>query len=483
MTKTPFVPSRLALMLAVVVVVPGLAVTPAVPQLPNPGSVSMSREDQERLGLKAMGEVYKQMPVLPDSSPITQYVQQLGRKLVTQIPQQYSWPYQFHVIEQKEINAFALPGGPIFVNIGTITAAQDEAQLAGVMSHEMSHVYMQHSAKAATSTKRTITEVLGAAAGALGGRVVGGLGQLLAGGLILRYSRTDESQADAVGAIIMYKAGYDPIELANFFETLSKQGGNPPQFLSDHPNPGNRTAAIDKEVKKWPAKSFSHDSESFQMARRQAVTIKAYGAQEIADGAKRGIWARQNMQAGAVPASVQQDVTSTAEEPTLENVSLEEIRPSNQFTELHQDGFSISYPANWSTASGQNSLTIAPRAGVSRNAVAYGVIVSAAQDPAAGSLDQVAQDLIQNLEQLNPGLHQNGPIRSIDVNGTSGRSIGLLSNSPIQQNGKPLPERDWLVLVPGSGGTFLDLILIAPERDFSALEPTYRKMIDSLRLQ
>jgi len=164
-------------------------------------------------------------------------------------------------------------------------------------------------------------------------------------------------------------------------------------------------------------------------------------------------------------------------------VRFEQIRPSTQFTELQQDGFSISYPANWSTASGQNSLTIAPRAGVSRNAVAYGVIVSAAQDPAAGSLDQVAQDLIQNLEQLNPGLHQNGPIRSIDVNGTSGRSIGLLSNSPIQQNGKPLPERDWLVLVPGSGGTFLDLILIAPERDFSALEPTYRKMIDSLRLQ
>jgi len=80
----------------------------------------MSREDQQKLGFQAMGEVYKQMPVLPDSTPLTQYVQRLGKRLVKQIPQQYSWPYEFHVIAQKEINAFALPGGPMFINIGTL---------------------------------------------------------------------------------------------------------------------------------------------------------------------------------------------------------------------------------------------------------------------------------------------------------------------------------------------------------------------------
>ncbi|MBV9181753.1 MAG: M48 family metalloprotease [Acidobacteria bacterium] len=473
----------LAMMLVVVLTLPTRAVTPAVPQLPRPGTVSMSREDQEKLGLQAMAEVYKQMPVLPDSSPITEYVQQLGRKLVTQIPQQYTWPYQFHVVQQKEINAFALPGGPIFINIGTISAAQDEAQLAGVMSHEMSHVYMQHSAKAATSTKRTITEVLGAAAGALGGRVLGGLAQLGAGALILRYSREDEAQADAVGAIIMYKAGYDPVELANFFEVLSKQGGGPPQFLSDHPNPGNRTAAIEKEVRNWPTKPFAHDSESFQSARKQADGVRAYTGQQIADGAKQGLWAKQNMRAGAVPSSVQQDVSTTAQGPALEDVSFEQVRPSSQFTEVHQNGFSISYPANWTTMSGRNSITIAPKGAVGSNAVAYGVIASVAQDPDAGSLDQVAQDLIQNLEQSNPGLRLSGSIRSLDVNGTSARSAELAGNSPLQQNATPLPERDWLVLVPGSGGTFLDLIFIAPERDFAALQPTYKRMIDSLRLE
>src|SRR5581483_8191135 len=126
------------------------------PELPDPGRVGMTKEQQQQLGLKAMAEVYKQMPVLPDSSPVARYVQQLGKRLARQIPAQYSWPYQFHVIQQKEINAFALPGGPMFINLGTITAAQNEAQLAGVMAHEMSHVYMQHSAKQATSSKRTI---------------------------------------------------------------------------------------------------------------------------------------------------------------------------------------------------------------------------------------------------------------------------------------------------------------------------------------
>src|SRR5215471_4777297 len=113
----------------------------ASPEFPNPGKVGFSRDEQRQLGLQAAAEVYKSMPVLPDNSPETQYVRQLGEKLVATIPPEYSWPFEFHVVAQKEINAFALPGGPMFINIGTITAASNEAELAGVMGHEMSHVY------------------------------------------------------------------------------------------------------------------------------------------------------------------------------------------------------------------------------------------------------------------------------------------------------------------------------------------------------
>ncbi len=257
--KTYPISSRaIVVALTVLMAAPALTSAPVTPQLPNPGTAGMSREDQEKLGLQAVAEVYKQMPVLPDSSPITQYVQWLGKKLEMQIPSQYSWPYQFHVVQQKEINAFALPGGPIFINVGTINAAANEAQLAGVMAHEMSHVYMQHSAKQAP--KQELAQVLAALGGIFGNSTLGALArtgiQLGAGTVLLHYSRSDEAQADSVGAIIMYRSGYNPMELGLFFETLAKQGGSPPQFLSDHPNPGNRSAAIGKEIRNWPRQKY-----------------------------------------------------------------------------------------------------------------------------------------------------------------------------------------------------------------------------------
>jgi Zn-dependent protease with chaperone function len=472
--------------LAVILTCPGWTAV-AGPQLPNPGSVSMSREQQEKLGLQATGEVYKQMPVLPDSSPITRYVQQLGNRLVQEIPQQYTWPYQFHVIAQKDINAFALPGGPIFINVGTIAAAQNEAQLAGVMSHEMSHVYMQHSAKQATSTKHTIAEILGAAGGMLGGSVIGDLAkagiQFGAGSVLMKFSREDEAQADAVGAVIMYKAGYNPVELANFFEILNKQGGGPPQFLSDHPNPGNRTAAIEKEVRNWPPKDYRGDTQAFQSAKKEALSTQAYSAQEISDGAKSGRWARENIANGAVPESAKATVAASAASATLSGLHFDQVKPDGRFSKIEHAGFSIAYPSNWTTSTGQSSLTIAPKAGASQNAIAYGVIVNTVQDANASSLDQVAQALIQNLQQSNPGLRQSGDIRPITANGAEARSVDLVGESPLEENGKPLPEHDRLVLRSGPGGGYLYVIFIAPERDFGALQPSYQKMLDSLQAQ
>jgi hypothetical protein len=449
----------------------------------------MSREDQQKLGLQAVAEIYKQMPVLPDSSPIAQYVQQLGKKMEKQIPPDKSWPYQFHVVQQKEINAFALPGGPIFINVGTINAAANEAQLAGVMAHEMSHVYMQHSAKQAP--KRQLAEILGAVGGIFGGGVLGTLAQagiqVGAGTVLLRYSRGDEAQADSVGAVIMYKSGYNPMELAHFFETLAKEGGSGPQFLSDHPNPGNRSSAIGKQIRNWPSQKYLASSQSFQDVKKESAGVKSYSAQEISDGAKTGLWAKQNISTGSVPASmkdaVQASANSTPASTPVADVPFEQVKPSGTFTEVHQSGFSVSYPSNWSTASGQNSITIAPKAGVSQNAISYGVIVSTVQDQNAGSLDQVAKDLIKNLQQSNPGMRQTGNVRNIEVNGVQGRTADLAGDSPLQQNGKPLPERDWLVLAPGPNGAYLYMIFIAPEKDYGALKSTFQRMLDSVRVE
>ncbi len=467
------------------------------PELPDPGKAPLSKQEQEKMGEQAAAEVYKQMPVLPDNSPETQYVRQLGERLVAQIPPQYSWPFRFHVIPEKDINAFALPGGEMFVNVGAITAAKDEAQLAGVMAHEMSHVYMQHSAKQ-MGKESTLQGLAGLAGAILGGSnsMWAGLAragiQIGAGTVMLKYSRGDEAQADAVGAIIMYKAGFNPIELANFFETLAQQGGSGgPQFLSDHPNPGNRYQAIRDEVANWPSKRFQDNSQGFLNARNHAQTLKLYTAQEIQDGAKSGRWAQLNHQSGAVFSNnpgAPPVATPASQSTPMRNVPNSDVLPSGNFRTLNLNFMQMKYPDNWQVIGDQQqqSVTIAPPAGVSGNNIAYGVIINGAPQPNGQSLDldQMTSGIIHSLQQQNPGLKQIGQPQPITVNGLRGRSVDLSSTSPLQgPNGQQQGERDWLVTLPRSDGTVLFLVFIAPQSDFDNLRPTYEDMLRSVRVE
>ena len=487
----------LALILALAIAQPlSLVAQGSEPQLPDPGTVSgITRDQQIQVGLQAMGEVYKQMPVLPDSDPVTRYVQQLGRKLVSVVPPDRSWPYQFHVIQQKDINAFALPGGPIFINVGTITAADNEAELAGVMAHEMSHVYMQHSAKQAgkSQTLQGLASILGAI---LPGNAAGNLGrlgiQLGAGSLSLKYSRTDEAQADAVGAIIAYRAGYNPKALADFFQKLEQEGGGrSPQFLSDHPNPGNREQAIAKEIQNWPSKNFQNNTEAFVQTRQAANQIKAYTAQEIQAGAKSGQWAQYNQKAGSIPRNLPVSSNGgsngnnqgSAPGGNIANVSYKDVKPSSRFTQFNGSDFTISYPDNWQAGNGQGGTLIAPSAGVSQGAIAYGALIGEGQDTNAQNLDQATQDLIGSLQQQNQGMQVSGNMSNISVNGMQGRSVYLTGTSPIQSNGRPVAERDWLVTLPRSQGGLFYIVFIAPEPEFNSLKPTYQKMLQSLQLR
>ena len=469
------------------------------PQLPNPGSVSMTRQQQIQLGLQAAQQVYQQMPVLPDSSPETQYIRQLGQKLVAVVPAQYSWPYEFHVVAQKEINAFALPGGQLFINVGTITAASNEAELVGVMAHEMSHVYMQHSAKQAakTQTAATIAGIAGAILGAAtGGSVLGQLAQagiqFGAQGVILKYSREDEAQADAVGAIIMYKAGYNPQALADFFQKLGAQGGAPPQFLSDHPNPGNREQAIQQEIASWPPKTYAASGQAFERARQEAMSVKVYSAQEIAAGAKTGEWTRLNQQNGAVftPTSGTVGVTPTSasQSASVPPVALQSVLPSSQMVRNNVGPLSLSRPENWQVTmpaqSGQ-SVQIAPAAGVSGENVGYGVVLNAVRPQKGQSnIDQVTADLVRAMQSGGGDLRPVGNAEKIKVAGVQGRSQNMQSTSPFPDaGGQPQQERDWLVTVPRPDGSVVYFVFVAPQAQFNRFQPTFNAMLKSVRFQ
>ncbi|MGE5360490.1 MAG: M48 family metallopeptidase, partial [Bacteroidales bacterium] len=213
-------------------------------------------EQDVQLGDKAAEQVRQEFPVVRDQAAQT-YVQRIGQRLVNAIPTQFRHPqfhYTFQVVNAKDLNAFALPGGPMFVDRGMIQAVRNEGELAGVMAHELSHVALRHGT--AQATKATPYEI-GTVAGQILGAIVGGTaGQVIATGsqfgigtAFLRFSREYEQQADILGSHIMAAAGYDPRDMAAVFKMLEQQGGpGGPEFLSDHPNPGNRFAYIEKEA-------------------------------------------------------------------------------------------------------------------------------------------------------------------------------------------------------------------------------------------
>ena len=144
------------------------------------------------------------------------------------------------MVNQKEINAFALPGGPMFLNRGMIEAAKTEGEVAGVMAHEMSHVALRHgTAQATKGQKFQIGSVLGQIAGAIVGGTAGSIisqgTQFGLGAAFLKYGREYESQADILGAQILARAGYDPREMANMFKTIEGEGGSRRTRVAEQP--------------------------------------------------------------------------------------------------------------------------------------------------------------------------------------------------------------------------------------------------------
>jgi beta-barrel assembly-enhancing protease len=357
------------------------------------------------------------------------------------------------------------------------------------MAHEMSHVYMQHSAKQESKAEWT-SGLAGLAGGVLGATTGGTLGQLAqagiqfgAQGLMLKYSRTDESQADAVGAVILYKAGYNPQALADFFKTLESQGGAPPQLLSDHPNPGNREQAIEKEIRNWPPENYAGDSMAFQKTRQHALGVKVYTGEEIAAGAKSGQWASMNQKNGAAFNS--SGATAPSPRAPVSAASLQRVLPSQRMIASDLGPMKISRPENWSVTMPQQQgdfVTIAPQAGVTPNGVGYGVLINAAKtggQPA--SLDDLTTELVQQLEKSS-GVKPVGNAQSISVNGVQGRSVLMQSVSPFPSasNAQQL-ERDWLVTLPQSTDTLIFFVFVAPQAEFNRFQPTYEAMLKSVQ--
>jgi predicted Zn-dependent protease len=229
-----------------------------------------SPEQDIELGQASAEEIRRQLVVVRDERT-ERYIQRLGERLAAVAPG-YRFPYKFVVVASPEVNAFALPGGYVFVNEGAIEAAHSEGELAGVLAHEIAHVSLRHGTTQASRAylAKTGLSILNAVSVALQGdvgrlaAVVGGAG---ADKFFLKSNRDAEAQADAEGARLLAAAGYDPRDMAEFFERLYEHGGEREE-AGDHPDPASRIAAIGRVVAELKLSAPSaRDTEEFRRVK------------------------------------------------------------------------------------------------------------------------------------------------------------------------------------------------------------------------
>lgn len=448
----------------------------------QPCKNSISPQQQIELGQKAVQQVYQQMPVLPDSDKTTKYIQALGQKLASEAPG-YKWPYNFHVVNVADINAFALPGGAIFVNLGTIQAASNEAQLAAVMAHEISHVVLQHSVCNLEKERRVgIFAGLGQIASGilLGDSAIGALAQkgigLTAGLSFLRMSRDAEQQADLEGVGILYDLDYDPRAMPQFFETIqAKYGTGGAQFLNDHPNPGNRTEYVDKEISSFvPKAHYVTNSTQFTQIHNAVAKKRAYTSKEV----DSGVWKKKDPNQ-TVSTGVNQYSPNSSGAGTETKV---DMTAPQQWTTFQGSGFTMLVPSTWQAAGNQNSAMIAPPGGIAQNAngqggnLVYGVLTDVYQ-PEQGASGDVFGGLLAEVSRQNPGL-QPGAVTNLTVGGLAAQTVQSVNRSANDGRG----EHDWIIGVP-RGGSMRYFVFVSPEPDFEKMRPIFEHILNSVRVE
>jgi len=255
-----------------VVLLSSVLVMGAGPQL-----VSVKQEVQ--IGREAQVQVKREVPALRDAA-VNRYVDSVGARLARRASGP-DYPYSFDVANYREINAFALPGGPVWVHRGALAAARNESQIAGVLAHEIAHVAQRHAAGQMSKglIANGLLGLLGAAVGNdRGGRIARVAAGLAAEGTMLKFSRDDEREADEVGAAIMKRAGWSPLGMVEFMQILRAKAGSDPgavqTFLSSHPAPGERVARLQATVRKLGT-GGTRDSQAFRQVKSRLESLGA----------------------------------------------------------------------------------------------------------------------------------------------------------------------------------------------------------------
>lgn len=462
----------------------------------KPGFNIFSVEQDKEIGRKSAAEAESQLPILNDRS-INAFVAALGMRLASVAPGA-DYPWQFKVVNASDINAFALPGGYLYFNRGLIEAATTEGQLAGVMAHEIAHVALRHGTNQAS--KAYLSQMgLGVMAGLTGrnggstGRTLNAVGGFGLNALFLKFSRTDEEQADVVGAQIMARAGYNPRDMVDFFEMLrsarSHDPGRVEQFFSSHPAPKDRATRIRNEMRALVIKP-TRTVGGFKQARSELQGMPPAPSSPSIVQAKTSAPATGGLTAGG---------------GRVAEVNID--RPSTTFRSFGQRSgfFRVDYPENWSVyepAHGYGA-TLAPAGGYLDNGqeerdLVYGVIINhydpIDRESAAGhgtgfieegtpvgrtTLSEATNDLIAQILRSNPNLRVTPNSQRADkVSGAPALSLVMSGRSAVTEQ----EERVTLFTRALADDDVIYALFIVPGQDYGELRTTFDRMIASLEV-
>lgn len=253
---------------------------------------SISRQQEIELGRQARPQFEQEFGGLHPDAELQRYVQQVGQELAEQTDRP-DLPWEFRVLRSDQVNAFALPGGFIYVTEGMLRQLQNEAQLAAVLGHEVGHVAHRHSVRQLQRSQ--LVQGGGALASILGGSSEAvNLGQLVGGLALMKYGRDQEKQADLSGMEYLVEEGYEPKAMLGVMEVLEKTSGTagdaPPEFLSSHPAPANRKQYLAEAIEgKFPGRISYGRTDAAEFRRYVApATASATAAQPVPAAARQG---------------------------------------------------------------------------------------------------------------------------------------------------------------------------------------------------
>jgi Zn-dependent protease with chaperone function len=426
--------------------------------------------DDVRAGQEAAAQAEQQLPILRDSD-VTEYVNRVGQRLVAGIPQEFQHPefrYSFKVVDARDINAFALPGGPMYVNRGMIQAARTEGEMAGVMAHELSHVALRHGTAQATKAQKysILSGIAGIAGSIIGGPAVGQIGQAAVGTYFLKFSREYETEADVLGAQIMANAGYDPRDLANMFRTIQQQGGSGgPEFLSSHPNPANRYERINQEAAMLRVARSNEDTREFQRIQaRLSGQPRARSMEEISRSGQRYPPGRGSNY------------------PEGSTVSNRVESPSGRYRSYNEgNALSISVPDNWQRLGDNSAVWFAPNGAFGQvqgqNVFTHGVSIGVSR-AYGNNLQQASDAFINDLIQGNGSLRQQGRYQSGNVSGR--RALAMTLSNVNEATGQP--EVVTVYTVQLRNGDLFHMIAVAPQNEFNNYQGVFNTVLRSIRI-